>query len=151
MIMIKKYSRLEEGPPKIVKTMTRDQLVESIDKDIRTYKSRMPKRKNGTYRKLNMKIMFLEAYKQNLQSADTIEKLSHIMATSVRGRYRIEDPNGNILRIVYEGEGDIFWDFEDTEEGEDGKNSGTIVPELSAWERLKTQLDGMNLDDESFE
>ncbi len=150
MIMIKKYSRLEEGPPKVVKTMTKEELVETIDRDIRTYKSRLPKRKNSTYRKVNMKIMFLEAYKQNLQSAHTIEQISHIMATSVRGRYRIEDPNGNVLKIVYEGDGDIFWDFEDSEEGE-AKESRAIVPDKSAWERLKSQLDVMDLEDESFE
>lgn len=148
MIVIKKYSRLDEGPPKILRTFTIEQLAERVQKDINVYKSRLPPRKNKTYKKLMSKIMLLEAYKVNIENSKTIEQLSYAMSTSVRGRYRIEDPNGNVLKIVYENDGTIFWDFEDTEESEAPDKK--IAPEQSAWDRLKARLDDMGMD-EGFE
>lgn len=151
MIVIKKYSRLEEGPPKLLKTFSIKELAESVGKEIKIYESRLPKRKNKTYKKLQSKMMLLQAYKHNLEQSKTIEELSYAMSTSVRGRYRIEDPNGNVLKIVYENDGTIFWDFEDTSEGfPDEDINKKISPEQSAWERLKARLDDMG-DNESFE
>lgn len=150
MIIIKKYSRIEEGTPRVIGRFTLEELMKSVQADIDLYKSRLPERKNSkTYKKISSKIMLLEAYKNNINSCKSISDISYVMSTSVHGRYRMEDPNGNLLKIVYENDGRIFWDFENSEISAD--ISEKIVPEQSAWERLKARLDEMNIDEEGFD
>lgn len=147
MIMIKKYMNSAAGePPKLISTMSLPELIEQVGQEIQTYKSRLPKQKTKTWQKIQGKISLAEAYKVNLENVNTIEDLSHVMSTSVRGRYRIEDPNGNILKIVYEADGVIFWDFEDTEVKNERADKSIKSEEQSAWDRLKAQLDEIQMD-----
>lgn len=148
MIVIKKYARLDDGPPKVLNTFTLEELAEHVQNDISVYESRLPAKKNKTYKKLMGKIMLLQAYKHNIQNSKSIDQLSYAMSTSVKGRYRVEDPNGNVLKIVYENDGVIFWDFEDAEAS--GVSEEKIAPEQSAWDRLKARLDDMDMG-EGFE
>lgn len=132
--------------PKLIETFSLADLIERVDGEVQLYKSRLPPKKTKTWQKIQAKINLALAYKVNLENVKTIEELSNVMATSALGRYRLEDPNGNILKIVYEGDGIIFWDFEDTGATNKQENRSIKAEEMSAWDRLKAQLDEIEMD-----
>ena len=117
MIYIKKYTIDTEGNiPKLLETFTVNQYAESITSEIDAYRSRLGEHKGRkTFAKIESKMMNLVAYRDNiLNSSKSIEDLSYIMSTSFSDRYRTQGEDGSLSMCVYESDGIVFWDFEET-------------------------------------
>lgn len=146
-IFIKKfYKETEEATPSLLKEYSKEDLLLEIEGEISIYNDQLQefKKRPEMLRKTSGRLALLNAYKNNLINAKTIEEVSYVMSTSVNGRYREEDENENILLTVFESDQRIYWELEEKQE---------MPKQKTAWERLQSKLEPNDdgLIDDGFE
>lgn len=150
-LIISEYFRNEESDtPILIKRYTIEEYCQKIQKDIDRYHEKLKQinKKTKTHRKVQSKILLLQAYIKNIRLSEDKEDLSQIFATSGMGRFRIESEDGKLLSSVYEQDGRTIYRFQYKNEIEESHRRKQAREEESddsrsskAWDRLKSMLD----------